>query len=92
MPSIASSNRTTYLLKSISDLAERYVGSTGNLRQLIAERAAALCAPQNKNPDSIGDKVTRLILQDFFDFSAPRISNTTGNSKSTQTSADSSEG
>jgi len=34
---------------------------------------------QNKNLDSIGDKVTRLILQDFFDFSAPRISNTIGN-------------
>jgi hypothetical protein len=44
---------------------------------------------KQKNPDSIGDKVTRLILLDFSDFSAPHNRNTIRNieTKSTQTSA-----
>jgi hypothetical protein len=42
-----------------------------------------------KNSDSIGDKVTRLILLEIFDFSAPRNRNTIRNidTKSTQTNA-----
>jgi hypothetical protein len=50
--------------------------------------ARHFCSAQ-KNPDSIGDKVTSLILLMFFIFFALRIGNTTSNieAKSTQTNA-----
>jgi hypothetical protein len=48
-----------------------------------------LLRAKQKNSDSIGDKVTRLILLEIFDFSAPRNRNTIRNidTKSTQTNA-----
>jgi hypothetical protein len=42
-------------------------------------RFFATASKRSKNLDSIGNKVTRLILLEFFDFSALRIGNTISN-------------
>jgi len=66
---------------------------SGLQRASLTRPLFATASRQNKNLDSIGDKVTRLILQDFFDFSALRIGNTTSNieAKSIQASAGTSD-
>jgi hypothetical protein len=65
----------------------------GPLASARASLLRRLLQLQNKDPDSIGYKVTRLILLYFFDFSAPRISYTICNmeAKSTRTGDGSSD-
>jgi hypothetical protein len=63
------------------------------LRAKVCAAPFATANTKIKNHDSIGDKVTQLILLGFFDFSAPRIGNSSSNieAKSTRTSAGTSD-